>query len=370
MVSETLIVGGGLAGGAAALRLARGGERVRLLEREAGPHDKVCGEFFSIEAQRDLAALGLDPLALGAMPIDKVRLVARGREAEAKLPFTAMGISRKVLDEALLDRAAAAGTVIERGVRVTAIEDGKVRTGSGTHQGSRILVATGKHALRGAERAEGERISGYVGFKMHWQVARREAERLTGWIELLPFAGGYAGLQMVAPGLSNLCLIVRRDALAAMGGGWDGLIGELCRDPAFAVRLQGAEAVFDRPLTIANLPYGHVRRSAGDGLFRLGDQAAMTASLTGDGMAGALLSARLAAECILAGGDAEAFQARFARAVQGQVRRAMLLQRLTEMPLALRLGMTLLGLWPTLLQSLAAATRLPARHDEGTTVCA
>jgi flavin-dependent dehydrogenase len=45
MVSETLIVGGGLAGGAAATLLARGGERVTLFEREAGPHDKVCGEF-------------------------------------------------------------------------------------------------------------------------------------------------------------------------------------------------------------------------------------------------------------------------------------------------------------------------------------
>ena len=89
MVSETAILGGGLAGGAAALLLARGGARVRLLEREAEPHDKVCGEFLSIEAQRDLARLGLDTARLGAVPIEHLRLCAGGTRIEARLPFVA-----------------------------------------------------------------------------------------------------------------------------------------------------------------------------------------------------------------------------------------------------------------------------------------
>ena len=31
-----------------------------MLEREAGAHDKICGEFLSVEAGRHLAALGFD----------------------------------------------------------------------------------------------------------------------------------------------------------------------------------------------------------------------------------------------------------------------------------------------------------------------
>jgi flavin-dependent dehydrogenase len=362
MVGETLIVGGGLAGGAAALLLARGGLSVTLFEREAGAHDKVCGEFLSVEAQQILGRLGLDPMTLGAVPIDRVRLVAHGREAEARLPFRALGLSRRVLDAALLDHAGQAGAQIERGVRVNAIDGDRVQTASGDHAAERILVATGKHGLRGSGAP---RDSGYVGFKTHWRLSRLQAAQLAGWIELLPFEGGYAGLQMVAADTANLCLIVRRETLGKSGGGWDALLTGLLRDDAFAARLEGAEPLFQRALSIANLPYGHIRRHSPDGLFQLGDRAAMTASLTGDGMAGALLSAKMAAECILSGGTAEAYQRRFADAVQPQIRRAMWLQRLTELPFALRIGMAALRLRPCLLETLAGSTRLPGWRNEG-----
>ena len=44
MTVEVAIVGGGPAGAALAVLLARAGKAVTLLERETGPHDKVCGE--------------------------------------------------------------------------------------------------------------------------------------------------------------------------------------------------------------------------------------------------------------------------------------------------------------------------------------
>ena len=71
-----MVAGGGLAGAAAAARLAMAGRRVLLLERTRGPHDKVCGEFLSGEAAAELTALGLPPAGLGAAPIAAVRLVA------------------------------------------------------------------------------------------------------------------------------------------------------------------------------------------------------------------------------------------------------------------------------------------------------
>ena len=44
-----LVIGGGLAGAAAAVHLAGAGRDVCLLERTTGPHDKVCGEFLSFD---------------------------------------------------------------------------------------------------------------------------------------------------------------------------------------------------------------------------------------------------------------------------------------------------------------------------------
>ena len=97
MSAEALIVGGGPAGAALAALLARAGRRVILIEREAGPHDKVCGEFVSGEAAAYLHALGLDPAGLGAVAIDTVRLAARGASAEAALPFPAFRDRKSVV---------------------------------------------------------------------------------------------------------------------------------------------------------------------------------------------------------------------------------------------------------------------------------
>jgi flavin-dependent dehydrogenase len=362
VVSDVLVLGGGLAGGAAATLLARAGMPVRLHERQSGPHDKICGEFLSIEAQRDLDRLGLDIARLGAVAIDRVRLTAGKRDIAAPLPFVARGISRRLLDEALLELAATAGARIARGVRVNAVEGKDIATSGGPCRAERIVLATGKHDVRGAKRAGPATREGYVGFKMHWRPSARCRAAIDRAIELVLFEGGYAGLQLVAPDVLNLCLIVRRDRLAAAGGRWETLLAELLREPGLARRLDDAEPLFARPLTIANLPYGYVceadPRWPGH-VFRLGDQAAMTASLTGDGMAVALRSAHLAAAGLLAGQDAAGYHAAIRRQVSGQVRRAMLLQRATEAPLAMQAGLRLLGLWPRLLATLAGATRLP-----------
>ncbi len=95
---EVLVLGGGVAGCAASIALARKGRSVTLIEREPTPRDKVCGEFLSGEALEDLHALGIDVASLGAVPIDYVRLAAARRAAEAPLPFPAASLTRKTLD--------------------------------------------------------------------------------------------------------------------------------------------------------------------------------------------------------------------------------------------------------------------------------
>ena len=59
-MTSVLVAGGGVAGAAAACLLAQRGREVLLVERERGPHDKICGEFVSGEAVDALARLGID----------------------------------------------------------------------------------------------------------------------------------------------------------------------------------------------------------------------------------------------------------------------------------------------------------------------
>ena len=113
--NEVLILGGGVAGCAASIALARKGQRVTLIEREPTPRHKVCGEFLSGEALEDLHALGIDVTSLGAVPINYVRLAAARRAAQAPLPFPAASLSRKALDTALIAEAIAAGVRVEQG---------------------------------------------------------------------------------------------------------------------------------------------------------------------------------------------------------------------------------------------------------------
>jgi flavin-dependent dehydrogenase len=355
-----VVIGGGLAGGAVATRLARAGQAVTVLEREAGPHEKVCGEFLSVEACRDLERLGLDPQRLGAVPIDRVRVHHGRRTAEAPLPFLARSLSRATLDAALLEMAADAGAEVVRGVRVTGIDGTRVLASDGERRAGHVLLATGKHDLRGFSRTAPATREGYVGFKMHWRLRDAAIAELGSAIDLVLFDGGYAGLQRLGETSANLCLVVKRSRFAELGSTWNALLAALLREPALARRLGDAQPLLAKPLTIANLPYGYVHQPSDDAVWRLGDQAAMTASLSGDGMAGALRSAHLAADCLTRGASVAQFHRLVGAQIGGQVRRAMALQRAAERPLALRLGTALAIAWPRLLTLGARLTRLPA----------
>ncbi|MEM8551698.1 MAG: FAD-dependent oxidoreductase, partial [Pseudomonadota bacterium] len=106
---DVAVVGGGLAGACAAILLARGGARVVLIEKESGPKPKVCGEFLSSAALAVLDRLGVDAVALGAVPLDAMSFSARGEPRGLKLPFKAASLTREVLDEALMEEAGRAG---------------------------------------------------------------------------------------------------------------------------------------------------------------------------------------------------------------------------------------------------------------------
>jgi flavin-dependent dehydrogenase len=368
---ELVVIGGGPAGSVAACELARAGRRVVLLEREREPRHKICGEFLSIEAQGALTAIGIDPAALGGAPIDLVRLVHGDAIAESPLPFRAFGLTRRILDEALLDAARAHGAEVVRGARVRRLDpaDDGFQIGAdgiGDLQAATVFLATGKHDLRGCKRDTAGARDDLVGFKTYFRLSPPERRALEGAIEVILFAGGYAGLQLVEGGLANLCLLVEADRFEALGKSWDALFTDLLATcPHLAQRLGDAKPVLERPLAIARVPYGFLHRPATDdhdGLFRLGDQAAVIPSFSGDGMAIAMHSGRLAARTYLGQGRAASlFHARLRRDVGGQVRLAEALYGASRSGLGRRALVAACRLWPGGLRVAAERTRVPLR---------
>ncbi|MBJ6126133.1 NAD(P)/FAD-dependent oxidoreductase [Microvirga splendida] len=365
---EIVIVGGGLAGASAACVLGRAGHSVLLLERDPEPRHKVCGEFLSIEAQTYLAHLGIDLDLLGASRISRLRLFHREKRTETDLPFLARGLSRKALDEALLQRAMALGAEVARGVAVRTIssEESSHQVDAspfGTVHADSLFLASGKHDVRGARRPTSGSMNDFIGFKMHYRLSEEQRAALDGTIEIILFDEGYAGLQLIEDDIANLCLVVTRQRFETIGRSWDSLTEQIALEcPPLAETLRGAAMLFDKPLSIFQIPYGFVHRpdtTEPQGIFRLGDQIGVIPSFTGEGMSMALHSGCLAATTYLRlGRRSTSFHQQMAADIRGQIRLAFLLNKAARQHLGQAAIFHLCRTWPSIMRQVASFTRM------------
>jgi flavin-dependent dehydrogenase len=363
---EVLILGGGVAGCAASIALARKGRGVRLIEREPTPRHKVCGEFLSGEALEDLHALGIDVVSLGAVAIDYVRLAAARRAAEAPLPFPAASLTRKALDTALLAEAVAAGVRVEPGRSVQSLSrtDNVWRAtldDRTTRAASTVFLATGKHDLRGYARPKDPQQ--WVAFKMYFRLSPAQAAELAGASELMLYSGGYGGIQPVEGGLANLCCVVQQRYFARAGLRWESYLAKMQQEcPHLAMRLSGAEPLLTRPIAITHIPYGYIRRTTQSDLYCIGDQGAVIPSFTGDGISIALYTARRAAAAYIAGVPAPIFQAKLRSALLSQMRLAEFAADGLNNSFARAVLPFCLRVWPGVMRVTAGLTRV-AQHS-------
>jgi flavin-dependent dehydrogenase len=360
---EVLIIGGGVAGCAVSIALARKGRSVTLIEREPTPRHKICGEFLSGEALEDLHALGIDVASLGAVPLNYVRLAAARRAAEAPLPFPAASLTRKALDTALIAQAIAAGVRLERGRSVQSLQrstgnlwQATLDDGT-TRQAPTAFLATGKHDLRGHRRPKDPHQ--WVAFKMYYRLSPAQTAALADASELTLYAGGYGGIQPVEDGITNFCCVVQRRYFSRAGLRWEGLLAKMQQEcPHLAMRLEGAQPLLERPITVTHIPYGYLRRATEDGLYCIGDQAAVIPSFTGDGISIALHTARRAATAYLAGEAAPIFQPKLRSAMLPQMRLAEVAANGLNNALARAVLPFCLRVWPGAMRVTARLTRV------------
>lgn len=355
---DAIAVGGGLAGGAFGLALARAGLKVAIIERTRGPHLKVCGDFHSREAQELLAHIGIDVGRLGASRMATFRLASGHAAASAPLPFGAIGLSRTVVDEALLEAAAGAGADVIRGEPASGLEVGPepvVRIGARAISARAVALATGKHNLRGRPRERGP----LTAFKIQFEPTPEAARLLAGVVQLVAYDGGYVGACIVEGGAVSICWLADASLLKATDGDWRRQLALIAAQSThFGALLEGARFLSEEPAAISAIPFGYLRREViGEAVYPVGDQLAVIPSLTGDGTSLALASGLRAARAVLAGRPASVFQKESLCPLSAQFLWARAVHfSFTSRPLrAVSVG--LIGLVPRLASKLADLTR-------------
>jgi 2-polyprenyl-6-methoxyphenol hydroxylase-like FAD-dependent oxidoreductase len=321
-MADVVVAGGGPAGSACALALARAGLAVTLVERAAFPRRKVCGEYLNAGAVAALDRLGVLPAVRAqAHPLHGVRLMP-AHASTVELPFghASLSCERALLDAALLEAAEAAGVSIVRG-RVTGI----------VREGARVAGLT----LLDAGGAAGEIHARWtVGADGCGSVVARAAGLTTrswkrprfaigghytgfgafdGFIEMYVGGGAYFALNPLGRDRTNVMVVVAKRQLEAwsrfVDRGIAGKAAELAQG-----RRSFADAQLEGPRAAIG-PLAHdVRAPIADGLVLAGDAAGFLNPFTGQGVFLALTSAEGAAAAIVASArDRAAETAAFAR---------------------------------------------------------
>jgi geranylgeranyl reductase family protein len=290
---DAIVVGAGPAGSTAALRLARAGARVLLLDRERFPRDKPCGGGLTYRAVRQL------PVPVDPVVEDTVSRFELGFRYERRFERRSDGplilmTQRRRLDAHLAEQAAAAGADFRDGVRATDLElfdDGATVRFDGTAAtASVVLGADGVNGLtaRALGLADGRRHGVALEGNVPYVHAREDRYRGLAVVELGTVPGGYA---WVFP---------KGDHVNVGVGGWES------EGPRLREHLERACAGYGLPHERLESLRGYrlPMRRAGERPVKgravlVGDAAGLVDPLSGDGIYEALVSSRLASETAL-----------------------------------------------------------------------
>lgn len=295
-----LIIGGGLAGLCSAIDLSGKDLSVILLEKEAYPRHKVCGEYVSNETLPYLSSLGVDPYELGAISIDQLDFSVPEQESlTTSLPLGGFGISRYKFDHALYLKAQEKGALIVRDKveKIEFIDDFfRISTKKGHSYSSRFVVgAYGKRTLldKKLDREFIRHKSSYVAVKAHYKG--HYPENLVG---LYNFEGGYCGVSNVEDHKLNVCYLVDYRVFQRFKSIDRFQEQVLKTNKRLNEVLNSSEMIFEKPLSISQISFDS-KELVVDHVLMCGDSAGLIHPLCGNGMGMAIGAAQLVSESIL-----------------------------------------------------------------------
>ncbi len=315
---DVIVCGAGPAGSVAATVLARGGARVLLLDRARFPRAKLCGDTMNpgtVAILRRLAMIG--NVEASALPVDGM-IVTGEHGVRVRAPYAAgvqgLAIERKVLDEALMRAAVAAGARVEESVLVR----GPLLDATGREPRVRGIVMAGRDGRdvrvpapmiiaadgRRSRLAVGVGLARQPRHPRRWAIGAyfQNVAGMTSFGEMHVRRGRYIGVAPLPSGETNVCLVIPGPSSGRGRPGFDDpsalLRRALDRDRPLRERFADAR------MTTAPVMLGPLAVDAAQcgmpGLLLAGDAAGFIDPMTGDGLRFAVRGGELAAEVALA----------------------------------------------------------------------
>jgi flavin-dependent dehydrogenase len=338
--ADIAVIGAGPAGATAALFAARRGLRVIVLDKQAFPRDKPCGEGLMPSGRSALRELGLEAavLSTGAPLLQGIQF-GRVEEPPVAVPFPAhdgeqagLGI-RRITFDAQLAEALSHHSKIEFSPRTEARD---IRTGSDGI--STVITTTGELRVRFVALADGLRSG--LRHRLGWTVGPRPPHRygivghwiihepVDPWVRITFDRGLEVYEGPVAGNQRMVALLSYQDRMAEFAGHLESRY----RTIAQAIRpgLRQAELVGS---VAAVGPFWYGATTVADhGIFLIGDAAGFTDPITAEGIATGLRQARAFGEALAYPNPERAYRRAHRQITKDPHRVAALFLRLSRTP--------------------------------------
>ncbi len=371
------IIGGGPAGSSAALLLARNGFRVSVIEKKTFPREVLCGEFLSNEVIQFLKDQNLfeEFLSLHPNPITSFKFNNNSKSIKSKLGFTAYGLKRSKFDKFLLQNAEVSGAKIIQPAEVKYIK------GIGDHYEliisemqnkekkiivKELIAAYGKqnNLDKNLNRNFLNAKSKLNGIKFHIEKKYlnyfNEEE-----IQIFSSEGIYCGLNAVDKETVTICFLENRNETR---------FSPRQQIPELIIRNKNFSKIFNDDLHdffnnvkiygTGNIYFGK-RNLIENGVYMIGDAAAVIAPLAGDGIGMAIESAKIIASLIVKQRDEklnknfieQLYYKSWHKKFNKRIKTARLVQKIILKKNPRSLGFKLVYNFPSLLPALIKLTR-------------
>lgn len=284
--ADLLVVGGGPAGLATAIRARLAGLAAVVLDRSHPPIDKACGEGLMPDAVARLREIGVEPRGL---PFRGIRYLDGDVVAEGLFPHAGgLGVRRTELHAALVRRAEEVAADLRWGVKAEGLGREGVETDQGTFQARWIAGADGllSRVRRWVDASAEVGAVRRFGVRRHFATAP-----WSDFVEVYWGPGCEAYVTPVAAGEVGVAMLWSGEK-----AGFDDL---LARIPALHARVAGAPiASRDRGAGPLHQRVRTVRRG---NVALVGDAAGYLDAITGEGLAVALHESAALIDAILEG---------------------------------------------------------------------
>tara|TARA_R110002020_G_scaffold252485_6_gene466390 strand:+ start:1021 stop:2226 length:1206 start_codon:yes stop_codon:yes gene_type:complete len=298
---DVIIIGGGLSGLTAALHLlSYSNLDILLIEKDAYPRNRVCGEYVSNEVLPYLNTLGISPFEMGAIAIDELEFSnVDGKSIKAKLPLGGFGISRYLLDNHLYEKVKNQGCNLlkETVESVDFMRKGfeVITSEKDIFTASIVIGSFGKRSNLDIflSRQFIKKPSPWLAVKAHYYGDHPENR-----VGLHNFTGGYCGISKVEENKINVCYLADFKSFKKYKNLEQYQDEVLCQNQHLNTFFKESEMIFNKPLTISQIAFDQ-KKLVESHILMCGDSAGLIHPLCGNGMAMAISSAKILSECVL-----------------------------------------------------------------------